>query len=158
MYVPIKSHSLDLSFYYFQIEGARIAHSISKTKTLHNINTRLILKPLPGCKEVLIKQIERKLGAFQNSVDEEELTEKEKKLTEILNDLEKHDDYYSLYEDLFFTDAYLECQARHYSLTIYHPVGTCKMGPDEDEMAVVNHRLKVRSKMLSNKHISFKRP
>jgi choline dehydrogenase len=28
--------------------------------------------------------------------------------------------------------------------TIFHPVGTCKMGPDEDGMAVLDHRLRVR--------------
>ena len=28
--------------------------------------------------------------------------------------------------------------------TIYHPVGTCKMGPDNDPMAVVDHRCRVR--------------
>jgi choline dehydrogenase len=27
--------------------------------------------------------------------------------------------------------------------TIFHPVGTCKMGPDSDPMAVVNDRLQV---------------
>lgn len=42
------------------------------------------------------------------------------------------------------SDDYLECQARHHSLTIYHPVGTCKMGPDTDPMAVVDSRLRVR--------------
>jgi choline dehydrogenase len=26
----------------------------------------------------------------------------------------------------------------------YHPVGTCKMGPDDDPMAVVNARLQVK--------------
>lgn len=39
-------------------------------------------------------------------------------------------------------------QARHYTVTIYHPVGTCKMGPDEDEEAVVDPTLRVRG--LSN--------
>ena len=28
--------------------------------------------------------------------------------------------------------------------TQYHPVGTCKMGPDNDPMAVVDARLRVR--------------
>ncbi|XP_028172920.1 glucose dehydrogenase [FAD, quinone]-like [Ostrinia furnacalis] len=38
---------------------------------------------------------------------------------------------------------HLECQARHHSLTIYHPVGTCAMGPANDPQAVVDPRLRV---------------
>ncbi|KAF5286211.1 hypothetical protein FQA39_LY16381 [Lamprigera yunnana] len=44
----------------------------------------------------------------------------------------------------FLSEKYWGCQARHYTLTIYHPVGTAKMGPDSDRMAVVDHRLKVK--------------
>lgn len=33
--------------------------------------------------------------------------------------------------------------ARHYTQTIYHPVGTCKMGPKYDKWAVVDPRLRV---------------
>ena len=36
----------------------------------------------------------------------------------------------------FHSDEYLRCQARHYTMTIYHPTGTCKMGPAHDPMAV----------------------
>ncbi|XP_076652655.1 glucose dehydrogenase [FAD, quinone]-like isoform X2 [Halictus rubicundus] len=38
---------------------------------------------------------------------------------------------------------YWKCFARFYSMTIYHPCGTCKMGPASDKMAVVDPRLRV---------------
>lgn len=43
----------------------------------------------------------------------------------------------------FGTDKYWACIAMHYTTTIFHPVGTCKMGSKYDEMAVVNPRLRV---------------
>nr|CAH7724673.1 unnamed protein product [Callosobruchus chinensis] len=43
----------------------------------------------------------------------------------------------------FASDAYWECHIRTISMTIYHPVGTCKMGPDSDKEAVVDPRLRV---------------
>ncbi|XP_032795569.2 LOW QUALITY PROTEIN: glucose dehydrogenase [FAD, quinone] [Daphnia magna] len=42
-----------------------------------------------------------------------------------------------------WTDAYWGCFIRHYSSTIYHPAGTCKMGPSTDTTAVVDPTLKV---------------
>lgn len=38
---------------------------------------------------------------------------------------------------------YWRCFARYYTATIYHPIGTCKMGPASDSMAVVDPRLRV---------------
>lgn len=43
----------------------------------------------------------------------------------------------------YLSDAFWECLARYYSQTIYHPVGTCKMGPNSDRDAVVDPRLRV---------------
>jgi len=43
----------------------------------------------------------------------------------------------------FGTNKYWECQARHFTFTIYHQSGTCKMGPQTDKMAVVDPRLRV---------------
>lgn len=43
----------------------------------------------------------------------------------------------------FGSDKYWECHIRTISMTIYHPVGTCKMGPQWDEGAVVDPRLRV---------------
>jgi len=41
------------------------------------------------------------------------------------------------------TDEYWECYTRHMTNTVYHPTSTAKMGPKDDELAVVNPRLKV---------------
>lgn len=42
------------------------------------------------------------------------------------------------------SDDYWECFIRHMSTTIYHPVGTAKMGPNSDKTSVVNSTLKVK--------------
>lgn len=41
------------------------------------------------------------------------------------------------------SDEYLKCYINQISSTVYHPVGTCKMGPDSDKEAVVDSRLRV---------------
>ncbi|XP_011315200.1 glucose dehydrogenase [FAD, quinone] [Fopius arisanus] len=43
----------------------------------------------------------------------------------------------------FDTYDYWECAIRHFTFTIYHPTGTCKMGPERDPTAVVDTRLRV---------------
>lgn len=43
----------------------------------------------------------------------------------------------------FDTDEYWECVITEYTTTIFHPSGTCKMGPRHDSEAVVDHELKV---------------
>ena len=44
----------------------------------------------------------------------------------------------------FKSDEYWECALRHFTFTIYHPSGTCKMGPNSDPDAVLDPRLRVR--------------
>lgn len=44
----------------------------------------------------------------------------------------------------FKSDDYLRCYIRHFSNTLYHPVGTSKMGPTSDVDAVVDSRLNVQ--------------
>ena len=41
------------------------------------------------------------------------------------------------------SDSYWECVIRHFTFTIYHPAGTCKMGVEGDETAVVDPQLRV---------------
>ncbi|XP_067134624.1 glucose dehydrogenase [FAD, quinone]-like [Centruroides vittatus] len=45
---------------------------------------------------------------------------------------------------LLLSDSYLECVARSFPATLYHPVGTCKMGAIEDPTTVVDPRLRVK--------------
>jgi choline dehydrogenase/4-pyridoxate dehydrogenase len=42
------------------------------------------------------------------------------------------------------SDADLDAYARATATTVYHPLGTCKMGVDTDETAVVDPQLRVR--------------
>jgi len=42
------------------------------------------------------------------------------------------------------TDAEIDAWVRRSAETIYHPVGTCRMGPDGDPMAVVDAQCRVR--------------
>ena len=44
----------------------------------------------------------------------------------------------------FDSDDYWRCHIRHMTLTIYHPVGTCKMGRTTDPTTVVDPRLRVK--------------
>lgn len=41
------------------------------------------------------------------------------------------------------SDAYWECAIRRYTMTVWHPSGTCKMGRENDASAVVNTNLQV---------------
>lgn len=43
----------------------------------------------------------------------------------------------------FGSDKYWECHAKHFTFTIYHASGTCKMGPRSDPTAVIDSRLRV---------------
>ncbi|XP_063825345.1 glucose dehydrogenase [FAD, quinone]-like [Ostrinia nubilalis] len=45
-------------------------------------------------------------------------------------------------EFVFFSDKYWECYVRHLTLTSYHPVGTCTMGPSSSSSVVdINFRV-----------------
>lgn len=41
------------------------------------------------------------------------------------------------------TDGYFKCLVHAYTSTSYHPVGTCKMGPETDKKAVLDNELRV---------------
>ena len=52
-------------------------------------------------------------------------------------------DKFSCGNHVAFSDSYFECFLRHWSHTIYHSVGTCKMGPRTDPLTVVDAELRV---------------
>ncbi|XP_028138200.1 glucose dehydrogenase [FAD, quinone] [Diabrotica virgifera virgifera] len=43
----------------------------------------------------------------------------------------------------FRSDDYWKCSLRHLTTTLYHPTGTCKMGPSDDGTSVVDPELRV---------------
>ncbi|CAG9831004.1 unnamed protein product [Diabrotica balteata] len=43
----------------------------------------------------------------------------------------------------FRSDDYWKCSLRYHTTTVYHPTGTCKMGPSDDGTAVVDPELRV---------------
>ena len=43
-----------------------------------------------------------------------------------------------------YSDGYLACMAQAFTATLYHPVGTCRMGPPDDPRTVVDARLRVK--------------
>ncbi|CAC5373489.1 unnamed protein product [Mytilus coruscus] len=47
-------------------------------------------------------------------------------------------------EEEFDSDTYWECLIRHYSVTVYHPSCTCRMGDKDDQTAVVDSKLRVK--------------
>lgn len=42
------------------------------------------------------------------------------------------------------SDKYLACAARHFTGSLYHPVGSCKMGPIDEPSTVVDPQLRVK--------------
>lgn len=47
-------------------------------------------------------------------------------------------------EGSYRSDPYYHCYIRQMTQTLNHPVGTCKMGPDTDRDATVDHKLRVK--------------
>lgn len=43
------------------------------------------------------------------------------------------------------SEQFLDCHARELTFSLYHPTGTVRMGPDDDETAIVNPGLMVRN-------------
>ncbi|KAK4887895.1 hypothetical protein RN001_004166 [Aquatica leii] len=43
----------------------------------------------------------------------------------------------------YLSKKYWYCQIRQLTMSLYHPIGTCKMGPDSNKGAVVNSKLQV---------------
>ncbi|OWF43153.1 glucose dehydrogenase [FAD, quinone]-like isoform X2 [Mizuhopecten yessoensis] len=47
-------------------------------------------------------------------------------------------------EHEFRSDKFWECYVRHFTLTVYHPTSTCRMGGKDDPSAVVDPQLRVK--------------
>lgn len=71
-----------------------------------------------------------------NFINSETFKKHEGKLIRIpFDDCDKHE---------YMSDDYWVCYMSHMATTVYHPVGTAKMGPHNDRSAVVDDKLKVK--------------
>ena len=52
----------------------------------------------------------------------------------------------------FNTTEYWTCYVKHLTLTAYHPVGTCKLGPKKDSSSVVDYNFRVQG--MSNLYVA----
>ncbi|XP_027235872.2 oxygen-dependent choline dehydrogenase [Penaeus vannamei] len=56
-----------------------------------------------------------------------------------------HDKHLPGCEDIYYgTDDYWGCYVQHMASSYLHPAGTCKMGPEDDPLSVVDSRLRLR--------------
>lgn len=44
----------------------------------------------------------------------------------------------------YLSDDYIDCYSHEFCLTLYHPCGTCSMGPDSNPLAVVDQQLRLK--------------
>lgn len=88
---------------------------------------------------------------FDSKEDIDRILEAVRMALELFNTTIFKENYFHLVKDkkppcnklLFNSDEYWLCQMRQYTISTFHPVGTCKMGPREDSEAVVDARLRV---------------
>ena len=119
-----------------------IAFGLSKTYK-EKLGARLFERPMPGCHELFDLDYIRSLnnGTIRiqdyNEFAFNSLQPGWKGDADGTFASRRNDPRYQKFR------RYLACQAQTYTQTIYHPVGTARMGRPEDQMAVVNQRLQV---------------
>lgn len=98
-------------------------HPIIKPNYLgHKDDLRVLMRGIRLTRKFLQTETFKKYGIEEISLDIPEC-----------DNIEDHD-----------SDEYIECIVRNLVTTLFHPVGTAKMGPDDDKSAVVDSRLRVR--------------
>ena len=123
-------------------------------ETIQNAIT--LLKPKSrGCLKLKTKNPDDALlidsGYFKESEDVDTVVRGIRELHKLLKteNFKKHSGELYRYKidecdkEEFDSDAYWKCYVKYLSTTLYHPVGTCKMGPESDPEAVVDPRLRV---------------
>lgn len=101
----------------------------------NNINDKVKIQPNYMEEEADVDTYVRAIKIYTRLVDTKAFKENEAELHQI--DLPGCKSY------TYKSDDYWKCYIRHMSTTVYHPVGTARMGPKKDPTSVVNPRLQV---------------
>lgn len=121
------------------VQGIQIARSFLQTTPFQQQNASEIILSIPQCESVPVKK--KKVKATKPpKVKKGKKNKGAEPITEAPIPVEP--------EPLpvpipYGSDQYFECYVKQVSTTLWHPVGTSKMGPNLDRFAVVDSRLKV---------------
>lgn len=122
------------------VQGIQFIREIHNTAAFAQANVTEIKLDIPECTQIVPKKVKVKIIKSPKKKSKSKDKGKKSK-TETISETKALETI--LTHVLYGSDQYWECYVKYLTTSLYHPVGTAKMGPLTDPFAVVNSRLKV---------------
>lgn len=122
------------------VQGIQLARSFLQTNAFQQIGASEIVLPMPEC-ETLPPAKPKKVKQPKPEKNKSKKKDKKNKIDQTTTTTEAP---LPVAEPIpYGSDQYFECYVKQISTTLYHQIGTAKMGPITDRFAVVDSRLNV---------------